>query len=153
MDQRLARLDRVLWLTVPACAVLAILAHAALLPLGRWYPDEFIQFANHRALGWQAVADRILHWSPRPFSELLLFLYSTAVFWAEIPGVAVVLAVGWTGVLVLLLAASRIAGIGLALPICLVAASLLVSQPGEVWYWPADRPGRPPANTIPLPAG
>jgi hypothetical protein len=131
------RVGRALLLVLAGAATAAVLAHALLLPLGRWYPDEFLQFANHRASGWQAVIERVLGWSPRPISELLLFGYAGAVSLAGLPGVAAVLALAWAGTLLLLGLAARIGRIGPVLPLAILAAALLVSRPGEVFYWPA----------------
>ncbi|TDH60702.1 hypothetical protein E2C06_20830 [Dankookia rubra] len=115
----------------------AIAAHALLLPLGGWRPDEFLQFAQHGQSGWAQVAERILGWSPRPVSEVLLFAYSRLVAWQDVPGIVPVLAAAWGGALLLLLAAARNARLSLATPLALFAAALLLARPGEMWFWPA----------------
>lgn len=129
-------LRRVPALLAAAAAGAVVAAHAALMPLGAWYPDEFIQFALHQRLGWAQVADRVFGWAPRPASELLLFAYSSMVAWLDRPGVTWVLAAAWAGVLGMLLAAGRLAGLRPALSLVLMAAALIVARPGEMWFWP-----------------
>jgi hypothetical protein len=128
---------RALAVGLAVLAGLALLSHAALLPLGRWHPDEFHQFADHRDWGFLAVLERVLGWSPRPFSELLLFGYSSAVLLVGAPLSAPLLALAWAGTLLLLAAAARLAGHRPLLPVAILAAALLVARPGEVFYWPA----------------
>ncbi|MBR0679373.1 hypothetical protein GXW74_02650 [Roseomonas eburnea] len=123
--------------SVAVAAAVVLAAHAALLPLGAWFPDEYIQFAQHQRFGWRQVAERMFGWSPRPISELLLFGYSSAVAWLDRPGVAWILAATWAGGIAILLLAGRLARIGIVLPLAMAAAVLLVARPGEMWYWPA----------------
>ena len=55
-----------------------VLAYAGLIPIGHWQ-DEFdaIPFLVER--GWAGLWLRVVTWSPRPFSEALLFLYAHLV--------------------------------------------------------------------------
>lgn len=53
------------------------------------------------------------------------------------PGIAPVLGLTWVGVLAMLLVASRIGKVSGLVPLLLIAAALLVTRPGEMWYWPA----------------
>lgn len=122
---------------VAVVAVVVLAAHAALLPAGAWYADEYVQFAQHRQLGWRQVAVRVFGWSPRPISEVLLFGYSSMVAWVDRPGVAWVLGATWAGGLAVLLGAARLARLGIVLPLAIAAALLLVARPGEMWFWPA----------------
>jgi hypothetical protein len=131
------RQGRVAVLAVALAAAAAILAHALLLPLGAWRPDEYLQFALHDRQGWAEVTNRIFGWSPRPISEILLFLYSRLVAWQDGPGIVPVLAAAWAGTLAVLLVAARIARLGLAIPLAVFATALLFARPGEMWFWPA----------------
>ena len=102
------RQGRVAVLAVALAAAAAILAHALLLPLGAWRPDEYFQFAQHDRQGWAEVSHRIFGWSPRPISEILLFLYSRLVAWQDGPGIVPSLAAAWAGTLAVLLVAAPI---------------------------------------------
>lgn len=114
-----------------------IILHATLIPLARWHPDEFLFFANYSASGWRAVAERIFGWSPRPISEIFLFAYYLLVTWAQSPVPAVVIGLSWASVLAILVLASRVARVGIALPMSIMAAAILVTRPGEMWFWTA----------------
>ena len=120
-----------------AICLVAIGAHALLIPAGHWTLDEFFQFARLERLGWAEVRSRILGWSPRPVSEVLIHLYAWSVAGADGPRLVTLLALCWAAVLAVLLAAARRAGLGVAVPLVLVAAVLLGAKPGEMWFWPA----------------
>jgi hypothetical protein len=122
---------------VLAVATVAVAAHASLLPLARWYPDEFYVFANQARFGWDAVSQRIFAWSPRPVSELLIYAYGHIVEQTDSPMPAAAVFAAWLGVLGTLLLAARSAAIGPVVPVALLAAALLVARPGEMWFWPA----------------
>lgn len=118
-----------------ASAVLAF--HALLLPLGAWHADEYMLFAFIHRLGWSAVSDRLVGWSPRPFSEVALYAYARLVEWQGAPHVGWMLAAIWGVTLAVLIAAGRISGLGVTPALAVPAAALLVATPGEMWYWPA----------------
>ena len=50
----------------------------AQLRLGRWQSDEYTLLVNQRSWGWHILPVRLAY-SPRPFSEGLLYLYGMAV--------------------------------------------------------------------------
>ena len=132
-----AAAGRAAGLAVSLAAAAVIGAHALLLPLGSWRPDEYLLFALHDRHGWAEVASRILGWSPRPASELLLFGYARLVAWWDAPGILPALAAAWAGALAVLLLAARAARLRPAIPLALFALALLLAQPGEMWFWPA----------------
>jgi len=125
-----------------ALALLAaiLLAHAALLPGGRWQGDEYGGLAAYHAQGLSFLRYRLLHWSPRPVSETLIWLYAVVVYACRAPLVAPALGVAWA-----ILVAAAIAGLcrrgaGLVwtgLLVAAVLAAFLLGHPiGEMFYWP-----------------
>lgn len=120
-----------------------LLAYAAQLGLGRWQVDEYRYFADQRAFGGLAYFRR-LYVSPRPFSEVLIFLYGGLVLALDRPLIQPFLAVIWGGCLIAMIAAAwsclrphparplvaAILGLG---PMMLVMA---VSRVTEAFYWP-----------------
>jgi hypothetical protein len=118
------------------CAVV-VLAHAALLPLGKWEGDEFIQLALLDRNGLAQVAERVFGWSPRPVSETLIWAYSRLVAWRGAPSAMICLAILWLSLTAALLGAGRAGRLGVVLPLAVIAAALLVAKPGEMWFWPA----------------
>ena len=123
--------------------LLVVAAYAGQLGLGRWQTDEFTLLANEQALGWHALAPRLLY-SPRPVSEALLFLYGQAVLTAQSALIAPFLLLLWLGLLTAGVAAARAAlppGRGrltsaVALNACLFAFVLTTSELTEFFYWP-----------------
>ncbi len=125
-----------------ALALLAaiVLAHAALLPGGRWQGDEYGGLEAYHSQGWAFFRYRLLHWSPRPVSEALIWLYATVVYACRAPLIAPALGVAWA-----ILVAAAIAGLcrrgkGLVwtgLIVAAVLAGFLLGHPvGEMFYWP-----------------
>ena len=126
-----------------AIAGLCIALYAGQLGLGRWQSDEFMLFTSLRAHGWTALLPRLVY-SPRPFSETVLFLYGTAVLKHGRPLIEPFLAVLWAGVIgtavmaahqVLPPSRSRLA-VALALVLTLFAFVLATNAVTEVFYWP-----------------
>ena len=79
-----------------AVAALCVAACAGQLGLARWQTDEYSLFATQRDGGWHTVLSR-LHYSPRPFSEGVLFLYGAAVNGTGRPLVVSFLLLLWAG--------------------------------------------------------
>ena len=126
-----------------AVAALCVAAYAGQLGLARWQTDEYSLFATQRDGGWHTVLSR-LHYSPRPFSEGLLFLYGAAVNGSGRPLVVPFLLLLWAGTM----AAAGLAAWA-ALPrspsripaACALAAVpfafvLATNEVTEVFYWP-----------------
>ena len=126
-----------------ACALFAaiILAHAGLLPLSRWQGDEYLYVALLRQGGWHFIANRFMHWGPRPWSELLLWLFGVAVNHAHRPLSGRFVSLLWAGL-----------GLACIAPACAPAprrmrrlafglglfALYLVGHPlAEMFFWPS----------------
>jgi hypothetical protein len=121
-----------------------------LLPLGEWHMDEFVILHGLQQHGLAHVAERLRDWSPRPLSELILWLYGLCVARLHRPLIAGFLASLWLLLIGAAVVASRwprLCGArpgairepiapGLAVA-TLVACFLLLARPGEVFYWPA----------------
>ncbi len=132
------RTGRAAAITVTIVLALVIACYASILPVGKWQPDEYIQFYMQDVHGWRAVADRVFGWSPRPVSELVLWAYGTAVRLAGRPLTTPFLAATWLVLLLgFLIAAGRSQRRPALITVVLVAAFLLLGKPGEMFYWPA----------------
>jgi len=125
------------WLAIPATI---ILAHVWLMPQGVWV-DEFFTFAWFKTLGWHGVWLRLIHWAPRPASELLVYLYYAATQIAHRPLVAPCLIVAWGTWIAAMVGAvkpwhgpARLARIALVLG--LTSLSLLAAPVLNLYYWP-----------------
>ncbi len=127
------------WVALALLAAI-VLAHAVLLPGGRWQGDEYGGLAAYHAQGLSFLRYRLLNWSPRPVSELLIWLYATVVYACRAPLIAPALGVGWA-----ILVGAAIAGLcrrgeGLVwtgLIVAAVLAGFLLGHPiGEMFYWP-----------------
>ena len=132
-------------MAVAGLVALAIVgAHAGLIPMGRWQVDEYRLFTRLRQFGAGALPARLLY-SPRPFSELLIFLYGEVVLHLHRPLVTSFLAVVWTG----LIASTGLAAytalprsawrlpLALAFTFALIATALTGADVTEAFYWPA----------------
>jgi len=120
--------------------LMVILAHAGLIPGGQWEGDEYFNLAALHHGGFAFFWQRLMGWSPRPISELLVVLYGVSVyFWRE-PLVMPILLFCW-GVL----GAGALAGLPprgasatwrwLVL-LALLALFLLRHPVGQLFYWP-----------------
>jgi hypothetical protein len=120
------------------CAIV-ILAYVWLIPLGHWQ-DEFFSLKVIHDGGLVYEYHRIMDWSPRPFSEPLVYLYSHAVMLARKPLIGTVLYMTWGLVTAALVAVPAILRRRMA-PSALLAAALgalflIGHQTGEMFYWP-----------------
>ncbi|HVZ44415.1 MAG TPA: hypothetical protein VHA82_11445 [Ramlibacter sp.] len=108
------------FLQVATAAFFAIViaAYAGLIPLGQWQ-DEWDTIPALVRGGWATYAHRVLTWSPRPFSELILFGYAHWVDAAGEPLIAPVLMLLW-----------------LPLAISLIWVPSLLFERGDVAWWP-----------------
>lgn len=68
-------------LIILCCLVLVI--PIVLLNLSSWSADEYIQASWYRDQGLEAFWRRILGWSPRPLSDLILYIYFGIVFYSK----------------------------------------------------------------------
>ena len=120
---------------------MAILAHFALVPGGGWGGDEFANFARYQHFGIGWLVFRLLHWSPRPVSEVAIYLYSLAVTHLRMPLITPVLALMWTILIGGTVAVARQHGSPgilprLTLALTLIAMFLLGHRIYDVFYWP-----------------
>ncbi len=94
---------------------------------------------NYRIGGIQTLTGRVFHWSPRPFSELLIFAYSELANHTGRPFIAISLAACWILWLVLTFLAASVGSDRRASLLfwSAISALLLLSGPiQEMFYWP-----------------
>ena len=118
-------------------AALAMLLHALVLPNGKWLRDEFEILAGFREHGLGGLGARLLGWSPRPFSEALLFAYGALATMRGAPLIGLALGAAWLLAMAPMLLAARLVGLSPLVPILLAAAALLLAGPSQMWFWPA----------------
>lgn len=127
-------------ITVGFLALLA--AYAALLPLSHWQADEFFYFAMLRDHGGWVLADRVFGWSPRPFSEYLLYMYGNVVSVLRQPVAGWFLGTLWIAWIASVALGTACCGrpinrLRLAAVAVLLGAMLTVRPLSEVFFWPA----------------
>ncbi|MGI3778379.1 MAG: hypothetical protein ACRYGC_13900 [Janthinobacterium lividum] len=133
---------RALPLLAAACLSALLLAHAGLVVAGQWQGDEWLNLFLFRTEGTGFLVHRVLTWSPRPVSELLVFGYARAVDALHRPLVTPVLALLWGALAAC--AAALLPGVGTgtarrarALVVLAVPAFFLLGhQVAEMFYWP-----------------
>jgi len=74
---------------------LMIALHFGLVGMGHWALDEFIVISTYRDKGWTAFVDRLIRWSPRPISEVLIWAYACLVNWTHKPFIGAFLGLLW----------------------------------------------------------
>lgn len=118
--------------------MLAVLvAYLGLIPLGHWQ-DEFGAVRLYNEQGISFFVSRILHWSPRPLSELVIYGYALLVGVAKRPLIGASLAVSWAILAAGLFAiplkerAPKLVLLALAMS-CLF---LLAHPVSEMFFWP-----------------
>ncbi len=138
-------------------AAMIVGAYAGLIPMGRWQVDEYRLFTLIRLWGVGDLPARLLY-SPRPFSELLLFLYGEAVLHLNRPLVTSFLAVVWVGLIASTALAAFVAlprsawrvPLAVAFTFALVAAALTGADATEAFYWPVAAAAYVPTLTAGL---
>ncbi|MDY1546807.1 hypothetical protein [Luteibacter sahnii] len=75
--------------------ILILVAYAGLLPYGHWQPDEYQNIVAYRLDSAGFFWRRITTWSPRPASELLIYLYVRCVEFFRQPLIPWGLIPGW----------------------------------------------------------
>lgn len=121
-------------ITVVVC-VATIIAFAGLIPLGPW-ADEFYTVAHIRDDGLRFVLDRLLGWSPRPFSELLVYSYGLAVIRWGRPLVTPALVPVWVAFWAIALLPSLLRHRAVVPSLVLGCLLLVGHNVSEVFYWP-----------------
>jgi hypothetical protein len=125
-----------------------IALHFGLVDLGQWHFDEFSVIGSYRDNGWTAFIDRFVGWSPRPISEVLIWVYACLVNWIHKPLIGVFLGLLWLP----LIAAPLISFLQIRktfsedsrqplaflslFSFTLLALFLLGHSPGDLFYWP-----------------
>ncbi|WP_458070445.1 hypothetical protein [Rhodanobacter sp. BL-MT-08] len=112
-----------------------LVAFAGLIPLGRWH-DEYFTLQHYHALGGSYFAERLLHWSPRPLSEAIGFLYGLAVYRLAAPLTAEFLALLWLVLLAAVFIPVLRKGKAFVCASMLMALFLIGHPVAEVFYWP-----------------
>jgi hypothetical protein len=122
-------------------AVGIALMHAALLPGGHWTVDEYSDFEYYRRGGLTWLAMRLLTWSPRPVSELMLYGY-----WRSVEATGSPLIVPFLGVLWCLLVIGTVLPARptltppglyrLVIAVCVLSMFLLGHQIDDIFYIP-----------------
>ncbi|MBV8375677.1 MAG: hypothetical protein JO279_01600 [Verrucomicrobia bacterium] len=128
--------------------LLAVIAlHFGLVDLGQWALDEFSVIALYRDYGWTGFVHRLIGWSPRPISELLIWCYAYLVNWTHKPLIGLFLGSVWlTLISAPLISFLQIRKTSLKnsqgslflslFAFTTIALFLLGHSPGQLFYWP-----------------
>src|SRR5271165_4399389 len=143
------RVARRLLSAVSLVILLAMIAlHFGLVDRGDWAVDEFCVISSYRDMGWAAFVHRLLDWSPRPISEVLIWAYACLVNWIHKPLIGVFLGLLWltliSAPLISFLQIRRTFSEDSRRPLLFlslfaftpIALFLLCQVPGELFYWP-----------------
>jgi len=134
---------------VPVAAVAGVvlagivISYAGLIGMGQWQGDEYLQIPLYRQFGFHEYLGRIFGWSPRPVTELVLWLYAEAVEHGHRPHIIPFLALLWAIVAlatVITIRPSSYRGVlryRLLLSLALLAMFLVGHPISELFYWPA----------------
>ncbi len=125
------------------CLVIFVV-YLALVPAGHWQTDEYLTLKSIRDGDLDFLALRIKNWSPRPLSELMIYLYAQAVAAWSKPLIGEVLAPLWLALLACAtapaLARRKRRGASLAatllVPLSILCMFLLGHPVSEIFYWP-----------------
>jgi hypothetical protein len=125
------QLDRVVIFVSLAMAF----AFAGLVPLGTWQ-DDFLYLHGYQLRGFGFLLERLQHWSPRPLSESLIYLYALAVQHANAPLIGGFIGLFWLVLAGAMLLPPLLGRRGL-LPATVMLAMFLLGHPvTEFFYWP-----------------
>jgi hypothetical protein len=78
-----ARARKLLCWIALAIVLVTIAVHLGLVDIGQWAYDEFAIISSYRDNGLLALSTRLFHWSPRPISEILIWIYGCLVNWTH----------------------------------------------------------------------
>ncbi|WP_419730042.1 acyltransferase family protein [Lichenicola sp.] len=140
-----------------AIGVLILLVYGGQLQMGRWQTDEYRLLVNQRLWGWHILPTR-LSYSPRPFSEALLFGYDWVVLHLRSPLIAPFLGALWLATLgaaswALFFALPRGRWrivVSLVLPVMLFVFVLVTNEVTEFFFWPVAAAAYMPTALTPL---
>lgn len=131
------RLDSIAGALPFVAALVAVGAYAGLLPAGRWQADEYLgaYFIGH---GDWAIQLGSLRWAPRPLAQPLAWLYAAVSDSVGRPMVVEFLGFLWAAAVAGVASAGWSAGVRrpVRLAVLLLALTLLLIKPGEMFYWP-----------------
>jgi len=120
--------------------VSVILLHMGTLSLGEWQKDEFRLGTGLRDQGVWYMIHRFFSISPRPFSEILLWLYGNLVLVLHRPLIGQVLLAGWCGLLACccgpLIGRGATAPWRIFLGLALFCLFILGHPVADLFYWP-----------------
>jgi hypothetical protein len=116
-------------------SVATILAFAGLIPLGTWQ-DDFLYLQNYHQQGVGFLVDRLLHWSPRPLSETLIYFYALAVHHYDAPLIWLFVGSFWLVLIGAILLPPLLGRRGNFAAIVLLATLFLGHPVTEFFYWP-----------------
>jgi hypothetical protein len=116
-------------------SVVTVLAFAGLIPLGTWQ-DDFLYLHNYHQQGMGFLIDRLLHWSPRPLSETLIYFYALAVHHYDTPLIWLFIGLFWLVLIGAVLLPPLFGKRGAFAAIVLLAMLWLGHPVTEFFYWP-----------------
>ncbi len=118
-------------------AVVVLAAYALLLPSGRWQGDDYFNAWLIDQRKWSLLL-RSLQWAPRPIGQPLGWFYTYVSDTFHRPFAAVFLGLLWFGCLAWIVVVGCVGRQRhpFALALILFALTLMVSKPGEMFYWP-----------------
>jgi hypothetical protein len=116
---------------------IVLLAYSVLLPAGRWQGDEFFGASLIAQDRWRWLIAG-LTWSPRPIGQPLGWLYILLSNTFNRPLIGIFLFLLWLGCFFLIALAARLTRrpAPISFAIVIFALTLLLSKPGEMFYWP-----------------
>ncbi|GBR48635.1 hypothetical protein GRO01_20150 [Gluconobacter roseus NBRC 3990] len=126
---------------VVSVMVIVIGLQAFILPAAVWQGDEYDYFSNIREHGLAFLSDRMLHWSMRPFSEIVIFGYGSLVNLLHRPLTWVFLSLTWLFCAIVaflpFLRQARIPVPARMLIAASLAAIFMLGHPSaDLFYWP-----------------
>lgn len=118
-----------------AVSFATLIAFAGLIPAGRWH-DEYLTLHEYHQSGLDFLWHRLIQWSPRPLSEMLVYFYGLAVYHTGLPLIGAFITPFWVALVAAVLW-PWIRNRRLLLPTAVLLAMLLLGHPvAEVFYWP-----------------
>jgi len=121
-----------------ALAIIFVL-YAGLLFAGRWHGDEFHVLSDVRDYGFSILIDRVIYWSPRPISELVLAGYFYAVISSGYRLITAFLFILWCVFLMVPLAAAwqnrEDGNTALFMVLALLALVISGGNNSDILYW------------------
>lgn len=124
--------------------ILVVSVYAGLIPIGHWH-DEFYALHKINEGGFNYLLSQRLLWSPRPFSEPLIFFYAHLVKATQSPLIGSSLATLWISLTVCFFAIPVLSGkrlgytttsLCLLISLCSLCLFLLGHPVSEMFYWP-----------------